>query len=166
MTSSKLSPPIVALCIALISALFACGDRFESSYPSLADADKHGAITRGWVPDDLLPPSSRAIHVVGELSPSTEWCAFDFLSADSQVLRKNLKSIDALPPSVRHMPTPGVSWWPAVLKGDLSVEKIHSAGFELYIVERPETSVTTTIYLFAIDWPGTRGFFFTRSESK
>jgi hypothetical protein len=166
MASSKVSPLIAALSIALIVVLFACGDRSESFYSSLADADKAGAIDRGWIPEDLVSPSSRAIHEVHEISPSTEWCSFEFLPADSQNLRRTLKSVDALSKSVKHVPSPGVSWWPAVLKGNLDVRKIHSAGFELYIVEKPETSVTTAIYLFAIDWPGTRGFFFTRSESK
>src|SRR5947208_4532122 len=44
-------------------------DRYESFYPSLAEADKDGAITRGWIPDDLLPSSSRAMHEVHDLSP-------------------------------------------------------------------------------------------------
>src|SRR5437660_3802335 len=44
-------------------------DRYESFYPSLAEADKDGAITRGWIPDDLLPSSSRAIHEVHDLWP-------------------------------------------------------------------------------------------------
>ena len=120
------------VCSGLVFILVAChSDRRESFYPSLADADKAEASAGSWIPDDLLPGSSRAIHEVHEISPSTEWCAFEFLPADSQGLRKNLKTVDAVPPSVRHVPTPGVSWWPAVLKGNLDVEKIHKAGFEL-----------------------------------
>src|SRR5947209_10135911 len=88
-------------------------DRYESFYPSLADADKDGAITRGWIPNDLLPGSSREIHEVHDISPSTEWCAFEFLPTDSQRLLKNLKSVDALPPPVKHIPSPHVSWWPS-----------------------------------------------------
>jgi len=145
--------------------LLACrGDRSESFYPSLTDADKAGAIAHGWIPDDLLPGSSRAIHEVHEISPSTEWCAFEFLPPDSQGIRKNLKSVDALPPSVKHVPSPGVSWWPTVLKGNLDVEKIHRAGFDLYVVVRPETSVTTEILLFAVDWAKGHGFFYPGHE--
>jgi len=150
-----------AICLCLASSLaVGCGDRQESFYPNLSEADKAGAITRGWVPDDILPASSRAIHVVGELSPSKEWCAFEFLPADSQRLLKNLKGVDVLPPPVRRVPSPGGSWWPAVLKGNLDIEKIRKAGFQLYMVERPATSVTTEILLFAIDWPQGRGFFY------
>jgi hypothetical protein len=154
-----------AICCCLASSLVAgCGDRQESFYPNLSDADKAGAIMRGWVPDDILPASSRTIHVVGELSPSKEWCGFEFLPADSQRLLKNLKSVDALPPAVKHIPSPDVSWWPSVLKGNLDVEKIREAGFQLYVVERPATSVTTEILLFAIDWPQGRAFFYSTGK--
>jgi hypothetical protein len=152
------------LSIGLICLLTACNsDRRESFYPTLAEAVKDGATTRGWVPD-LLPQSSRNIREIHEISPSTEWCAFEFVPADSQLLRKNLKSVSALPPSVRRVPNPGVSWWPAVLIGDLDVEKIRRNGFDLYIVERPEPSVTASIYLLAIDWSKGHGFFYSTRE--
>src|SRR5437870_3961109 len=116
-------------------------DRYESFYPSLAEADKDGAITRGWIPDDLLPSSSRAIHEVHDLSPSREWCAFEFATDDSEKLRKNLKSIDVLPSSVRRVRDPYVSWWPSGLKGNLDTGRIRSEGFDLYEVERPANAV-------------------------
>jgi hypothetical protein len=136
-------------------------DHYESFYQSLADADKDGAITRGWVPDDLLPRSSRAIHEAHDLSPSREWCTFEFDPSDSQGLRKNLKGVDVIPESVRQVPDPDVSWWPHVLKGNLDMGAIRRDKFELYVVERPETSVTTEILLFAIDWSKGHGFYST-----
>lgn len=152
------------LCIGFICSLVGCrSDRRESFYPALADADKDGAITRGWVPD-FLPGSSRTIREVHGISPSTEWCTFEFLPTDSQGLRKTLKSVDALPPSVSRVPSPGVSWWPTVLEGNLDGQKIHSEGFDLYVVVRPETSVTNTVSLFAIDWAKGRGFFYGTRE--
>lgn len=155
---------VAALCVGLISILAAgCGDRRESFYPALADADKDGAIARGWVPY-YLPGSSRAIHEVHEISPSKEWCAFEFLPSDSQGLQKNLMSVDALPPSVIRVPSPGVSWWPAVLKGNLDVGKIQREGLQLYVVETPADSVSTWVDLFAIDWPKGRGFFYGTRE--
>lgn len=80
-------------------------DHYESFYPSLAEADKDGAITRGWIPDDILPSSSRAIHEVHDLSPSREWCAFEFATNDTEKLRKTLKRIDGtIPAYFRGMP--------------------------------------------------------------
>jgi hypothetical protein len=59
-----------------------------------------------------------------------------------------------------------VSWWPAVLKGNLDVEKIHKAGFQLFVVERPANpSVDMGIYLFALDWSKGHGFFYWTYKS-
>jgi hypothetical protein len=155
------------ICSGLVSVLVAChSDRPEWFYPSLADVRKGEASAQSWIPDDLLPASSRTIHVVGELSPSKEWCAFEFLRTDSQSLRENLKSVDAVPPSVSRVPNPHVSWWPAVLEGDLDVEKLHNAGLQLFIVERPANSVETGIYLFAINWSKGQGFFYWTYKSR
>jgi hypothetical protein len=164
MTSSKALRLLCVFCVGLAAVVVAgCGDRRESFYPALTDADKDGAISRGWIADDLLPSHSRAIHEVHEISPSTEWCAFEFPPTDSEGLRKSLKRVDVLPPSVRRVPNPRVSWWPAVLKGNLDVEEIHRAGFELYVIEKPATSVTD-ILLFAVDWPKGRAFFYRTHE--
>jgi hypothetical protein len=99
-----------------------------------------------------------------QLSPSKEWCGFEFLPSDSQSLRETLKSVDSLPQSVRRVPSPGTSWWPAMLKGNLDVQKIHKEGFELYIVESPANSVSTRVDLFAIDWSKGRAFFYGTLE--
>ena len=163
MVSSKAFLLLAVLCGGLASCLVAgCGDRRESFYPSLADADKDGAITRGWIPDDLLPRGSHAIREVHELSPSKEWCSFEFPPAEWQSPGNDFKRIDALPPSLSHVPSPGVSWWPTVLRGNLDVNKIHGEGLKLYVVERPATSVTADVLLFAIDGVKGRGFFYRK----
>jgi hypothetical protein len=139
---------------------------YESFYPSLADAAKDEVMSHGWLEDEFLPPSSRSIHVAFDLSPSTEWCAFDFAPADSQNLRKNLRSVDVLPPYIRRVQNPHVSWWPGMLRGNLDREHIHREGFELYVVERPANSVMTDVLLFAIDWSKGRGFFYSAYKSE
>jgi hypothetical protein len=93
-------------------------DRYESFYASLADAEKNGAITRGWIPDDILPSTTRDIHELHDHSPSREWCTFRFATDDSDKRRKNFKRIDVIPPSIR-VRDPKVPWWPAALKGTL-----------------------------------------------
>ena len=149
------------LCVGLASFLLACSsDRYESFYPSLADADRDGAITRGWIPY-FMPVSSRNIHEVHEISPSKEWCAFEFLPTDSQGLRKKLQSVDTLEPAVRRVSNPGVSWWPDVLIGNLNVDKIHRSGFEPYLVVAHDTPSTTELLIFAINWANGRGFFYS-----
>jgi len=164
MFSSKLLLALPILCVGLTSIFAAgCGDRRQSFYPSLADAIKSGEITRGWIPD-FLPESSRAIHLIYDPSSPRTWCAFEFSPDDSQRLRENLTSIDGLLPSIKRVTSPGVSWWPGVLKGNLNVVKINTAGFKLYKVEEAETSVNPDILLFAVDWSNGRGFFYRTNE--
>jgi hypothetical protein len=149
------------ICSGLVSVLVACpSDGPESFYASLADVRKAEASAQSWIPDDILPASSRNIHVVGELSPSKEWGAFEFLPTDSQNLLKNLKSFDALPPQVKYVRSPRVSWWPSVLEGNLDTEKIQNGGLKLFVAERPANSVDMGIYLFALDLSKGRGFFY------
>ena len=155
---------VIFLFLAPVLAACSVGRR-QYSYNTLADADKAGEVTRGWIPEDLMPGNSRAIHLVEELSPSHEWCAFRFLPADSQALRKNLKSIDGLPRAVRRVPNPGVAWWPESLQGSINVEEVRHAGFELYIVERPANDVEMGIYLFAVHWQSGWGFFYWTYDS-
>jgi hypothetical protein len=104
------------------------------------------------------------IHVVGDLSPSKEWCAFDFVPTDSQNLRKNLRNIDVLPIPLRRVPNPHVEWSPPTLNGSFDVARVRRDGFESYIVERPETAATQQVLLFAIDWQRGRGFFYSTRE--
>jgi hypothetical protein len=157
--AAMLCPVVVS-----VSVLLGCsGDRRESFYPVLADANKDGAITRGWIPD-FLPDSSRSIHELHELSPSTEWCSFEFVPSDSQDFRKHLKTVDALPSSAKHVSRANASWWPPMLEGNLNVEQIRRSGFELYSVVGPETAVTTEVLLFTIDWTNGRAFFYRTRE--
>lgn len=151
-------------CFACALALIAChGDRRESTYSSFADAKKDGAIDRGWIPD-FLPETSRSIHELHDMSPSTTWCAFEFLPTDSRALRKNLKNVDMSSSSVGHIPDPHKRWWPAALEGVLDIEKIRNAGLELYIMVLPETPSTNEVLIFAIDWAKGRGFFYRTRE--
>lgn len=95
--------------VAATVLLHACGDRQESSYATLADAAKAGGISRGWIPD-YLPTSSHAIHIIYDPSSPRTWCVFEFSPADSQSLKKNLTSVDALPQRLKRVDSPGASW--------------------------------------------------------
>jgi hypothetical protein len=75
-------------------------------------------------------------------------------------LHKRLKSDASSIPTVRHVPDPGKTWWPAVLAGDLDATKIHGAGLDLYAIVEPETASTNEVLLIAIDRVKGRGFFY------
>jgi hypothetical protein len=148
------------VCPLLICLLSGCHEnRFESSYVSIGDAVKDGAVARGWVPS-FLPVSSRNIHIAGDLSPSRVWCSFEFAPADSDRLQKPLKDLDIFPPQLQNVPGPANPWWPPFLEGQLDLKKIHDAGLQLYLVEEPATASTKAVELFAIDWANGRGFIY------
>jgi hypothetical protein len=151
--------PIVS--VFLVCFLVACQrDRQESFYSNLAAAHKDGAVTRGWIPSNL-PTSSRDIREVHNLSPSTEWCSFEFSVADAEAFRTSLKNANMATLQLPRVPSPRVSWWPAMMTGTLDVKRIHDDGFDLYRGEAPETSVTTEVSLFAVDWSNGTAYFYT-----
>lgn len=147
---------MIMLCVASSALFQACRESRESLYPSLADAVKSGEVSRGWLPG-FLPSSSRAIHLVYNPSSPRTWCAFEFSPDDSQHFRENLRSADTLPPGVRRIGTPGVSWWPDFLKGDVDVGTLRNHGFVPYIVVEPDIGSSTQVVFFAIDWEKGRG---------
>jgi hypothetical protein len=160
---------ITAVCLSALGILSCHNNLTESFYPSLADAKKSGAINRGWIPG-YLPESSRDIHEVHRIEHARTWCTFEFLSSDSNGLRTKLKPVTTLPSSLTSIENPRVSWWPAVLLGDVDQETIHGAGFELYVEMEPllipALGDRPSIYLFAMDWSKGRGFFYETAYRK
>ena len=65
---------VFSTCILLmfVSIVGCHSDRSEWFYPSLTDVKKAEPSAQSWIPDDLLPQSSRNIHIAGELSPSLQ----------------------------------------------------------------------------------------------
>ena len=145
----------------VLSVLLACflsgcrGNRFESFYPTLGDAVKDQADERLWIPT-FLPESSRNIHLLGELSPSREWCAFEFLPGDSKKLERSLKLVESLPPSMKHVPRLNRPWWPLFLEGDIDQTKLEGEGFHLYSAQSAMDRE-----IFAIDWEKGRGYIYS-----
>lgn len=62
---------LLAVVVCFAPFVFGCGHDQSTFYPSLADADKAGEITHGWIPE-FLPKSTHAIRQVYDISPSTE----------------------------------------------------------------------------------------------
>jgi hypothetical protein len=146
----------------VLSVTVGChSDRVEWSYESLADLKKAEPSAQSWVPEDLLPESSHNILVAGELSPSKEWCAFEFTPSDSERVQKALKKVEYLPQSVRSVQNPHKVWWPNVLVGPLDAKEIRGTGLQIFIAEKPANAVNTTIFLFALDLAKGQGYFYS-----
>jgi hypothetical protein len=153
------APTCVLLIVYLVVGCRA--GRAEWFYPSLADVKRAEPSAQSWVPDNILPTTSRNIHIAGEASPSNEWCAFEFSPVDSETFLKTLSKADTLPQGVRNVPSPSKSWWPSTLTGNLDVEQLRKAGLQLLVTEESANAVNTTIYLFALDPQKGRGYFYS-----
>jgi hypothetical protein len=149
---------LAAICV-LWSLLLGCSERIESYYRSLDDAQKEGAISRGWIPD-FLPASTRAIHEIHNPASPRTWSAFEFSAADSQHLRQSIVEVDVLAPSLREIDGPGVPWWPKFLEGQLNAAQIRQHGFVLYVATEPSIGSNTRIVLLVLNWESGTGYFY------
>ena len=151
--------PIAICCLVLIATLVGCTTDHESFYATRSDAEKKGEFDRGWLPD-FLPKSSRSIYLTYDISPSREWCGFEFGREDVELLLSSLKPADSAAPPIARIPSPHVRWWPKALEGNLNAKAIQQTGFELYIVTRPVSQAQNQTLVFAIDRKDARGYFY------
>lgn len=136
-----------------------CSERREYSYASLADAVAAGETTRGWLPD-WLPRSAHAIGITYTLESPRTWCRFEFSPNDVGFLRESFARVDAPPPSVRSIESPGVSWWPAFLSGELDAVGLRNQGFALYVIKEPGVGSETHTVFVVVDAARGRGYFY------
>jgi hypothetical protein len=150
----------VAICgLVLIAVLMGCGHDNESFYAARSDAEKKGEFDRGWLPD-FLPKSSHSIHLAYDLSPSREWCGFEFDRDDAETLLSSVKPANPLALPIARIPDPRVQWWPKTLEGNLNAQAIQGAGFELYSVIKPVSQAQNETLIFAIDRKNGHGYFY------
>lgn len=152
---------VVASALAILLILVSCRPAHDQEhwYSARADAEKNGEFDRGWLPE-FLPPSSRAIHVAEDNSPSRVWCAFQFDPSDGDKLLGSLKPVDTSALPISRVPSPRAQWWPQPLDGNLEAQRIQGAGLSLYSATKPVTQVTNETLLFAIDRANGRGYFY------
>lgn len=126
----------------------ACSDKVETSYQSLSEAKRDGAIERGWLPS-ILPSRSSNIREVHNLDTNEVWCSFEFPQSEADDFRKSLAVVDAPGHSIT-VRSPAVAWWPAFLVGPLSGGALKQHGFKLY---------GNAKILFAVDWTLGKAYF-------
>ena len=138
------------LCLAVGLAL-ACSDKVQASYPTRADAEKSGAIARGWVPS-IVPGGSTQIREMHNVDTNEVWGKFVFPSSSTETLRAALNEIDVSSFGGKVRP-PKVSWWLPALSGRLSDQEVRAAGLKLYKAEQNGN------VFFAVDWHRGQAFF-------
>jgi len=94
--------------------LCSCNEMFESRYANKAEADRDGAISRGWIPS-WLPASATDIREIHDIDTNETWLKFAAMEADLLALATQCSAIPGapkrLPPQIR-------SWWPGDLSDD------------------------------------------------
>lgn len=82
------------ICASLILSLVACGEDKEARYGTWDEAEKAGAIERGWVPH-FIPKSARNIRDVHNLDTNAQMLRFNVSPADVQTMLAGLPPISA-----------------------------------------------------------------------
>ncbi|HET7220685.1 MAG TPA: hypothetical protein VFJ02_21680, partial [Vicinamibacterales bacterium] len=106
---------IAAVCLVLASAACGYSDAVTNAYATRAEAERDGAIERGWVPRGL-PPSAHDLREAHNLDTNRRWGLFHFEEADREALRAVLKPDEISLAGIRSEPPLRVEWWPLLLR--------------------------------------------------
>ncbi|WP_372015496.1 hypothetical protein [Pseudoxanthomonas sp. 10H] len=99
------TPALVVAGLGLSACAF---ERPESSYASLADAGRSGAVEKGWIPA-WLPPEAVDIREVHDIDTNESMLAFSYDPRQGWRLSGHCQPVD-----VARVPSPRFSrrWWP------------------------------------------------------
>jgi hypothetical protein len=125
-----------------------CGETPESFYRSFSDAERAGAVDRGWIPASL-PRGIRNIHELHKTDTGETWCAFEFGSEDTDALRKILTPVQKS--TARQIRDPRRGWWSKALTGQVDFALLQASGLELY---------EYIPFLVAVDWNRRQAFLY------
>ena len=140
--------PLLLVC----SLTLACSDKVQASYQTRAEAEKLGAVARGWVPS-AVPEGATQIRETHNIDTNQAWGRFLFPASKGETLRAALNEIDTSSLAGQEVRSPKVNWWPSVLSGQLSDQGLRATGFTFYKVQQ------NGVMFFAVDWRKNEAFF-------
>ena len=146
--------PRLFLCVLLLASS-GCRDSevITASYATLDEAEKAGAVERGWMPRGL-PAGARDIREAHDPDGRRRWALFSFPTAEAEVLKGLLEPTEfPLENQVCDAPA-RIEWWPVLLRGNLDPERIGATGLRAY------RSADRTL-LFAVNWNQGRAYYWT-----
>ncbi len=149
-------PVMLAVAVTAGIALSSCRDLdvVTGAYDTLAEAQRAGAIERGWLPRGL-PSGAHDIREAHDLDRHRQWGLFNFEPSDDDALKGMLRSEEvAAAGLVCDMPA-RVEWWPALLRGSLDAAQVASAGLKIYRARDSDLIV-------AVNWGQRRLYYWTR----
>ena len=133
----------------------ACGDLdvVTAVYATRAEAEAGGAIAKGWVPAGV-PPSTHDIREAHDADTNRRWGLFNFAPADGDALRAILQSRQSDVEGLR-CDIPGrIEWWPPMLRGALTAEKLKSSGLEAFPIRNGDLIVL-------VNWRQGRAYYWS-----
>jgi hypothetical protein len=121
-----------------------------NSYATLAEAQKAGAVTEGWLPDGLPEQTHdiREAHVPGT---TEHWGIINFPAEGEPAVRAILA--EELPLQGLRCDPPGrIEWWPPMLRGPFDGERLGVTGLHAYRSKDAKLIV-------AVNWPQGRAYY-------
>lgn len=76
----------------LLLSLGACSTQVEEAYPTWADAERAGAVERGWIPT-FVPSSARDIRESHDLDSNRQTLRFTARSSDVRAMVEELRPV-------------------------------------------------------------------------
>jgi hypothetical protein len=145
----------LAVPIALAAACSGINSQ-TNSFATLAEARQASAIAAGRIPDGLPPGSHdlREAHVPGT---GRRWGIVNFPEAEAAALRALLTPDEIQLDGQRSDAPARIEWWPVVLRGSLSGERIAATGLRSYKSKDGQL-------IFAVNWTQGRAYYWAVEE--
>lgn len=99
------------LIIAYLFTVVGCSERIESFYETFDDAEKIGAVEKGWIPS-VLPESSVTIKEIHDLDSNNVWLCFEMKNIEDNDFLRSIEK-ESVEDIRNYLPrNPKVQWWP------------------------------------------------------
>ena len=125
------------LLVAATGLSLACDETSSSSYKTLDDARRDGAVARGWLPR-AIPDSAINIRETHDIATNETWAAFELPSQKRDAFRHRLN--EAQPSDLAGLRIDAIvtsSWWPRRLTGALAEIVMQQPTCDFYVDAEP-----------------------------
>ena len=124
-----------------------------ASYDTIAQAERAGAVSRGWLPQGL-PQGTHDIREAHDPDTNRRWGLFSFKAGEEDALKRLLETTEtSLQGQVCDAPG-RIEWWPILLRDRLDADAIRATGLQAY-------RSTDASLLFAVNWKQRRAYYWT-----
>jgi hypothetical protein len=121
------------------------------SYATLAEAERAGAMTNGWIPRGL-PPGTHDIRAAQVPGTVKRWGIINFPSGEADVLRALLEPTE-MSLEGQHAEAPArIEWWPIALRGEINGERLTTTHIHGYRTKQGGL-------VFAVNWNQGRAYY-------